>query len=90
MGGKTRGVVEVYYLNEMPESDEGPFLKEERKLLDEIASYVGTYVEKIEREAQLNKKINELQGFKKITVNREAKMVELKKRINDLEGGGKK
>jgi len=35
--GQRAGAVEVYYLSEMPEMDEGPFLKEERQLLDHIA-----------------------------------------------------
>ncbi len=52
---KIRGLVEVYYLKEMPEADEGPFLKEERKLLDEIASYFGIYVEKMEVDEEKNK-----------------------------------
>jgi len=48
----TRGRVEVYYLNEMPESDEGPFLKEERRLLDEITNYLCVYAERIEMEEE--------------------------------------
>ncbi len=35
------GLVEVFYLEEMPESAEGPFLKEERKLLNDIAERIG-------------------------------------------------
>jgi hypothetical protein len=38
------GTIEVYYLNEFPESDEGPFLKEERKLLNTIAERIGNYL----------------------------------------------
>jgi hypothetical protein len=40
------GLVEVYYKEEMPESFEGPFLKEERALLDVIAERVSGIVEK--------------------------------------------
>jgi HAMP domain-containing protein len=43
-----------------------------------------------ERTKELNKKIYELQRFKKVTVDRELKMRELKKRIKDLEGSVKK
>ena len=41
-GGKN-GVIEVYYLEEKPEAFEGPFLKEERALLDAIASMLANY-----------------------------------------------
>ncbi len=39
------GTVEVYYLEEKPEIDEGPFLKEERSLIDAIAERLGRIVE---------------------------------------------
>ncbi len=39
--GETPGAVEVYYLEEKPECDEGPFLKEERALIDAIAAHLG-------------------------------------------------
>jgi pyruvate,water dikinase len=35
------GYIEVYYTEEMPEEDEGPFLKEERKLIDTISDRLG-------------------------------------------------
>ncbi|MBD3334829.1 MAG: PAS domain-containing protein [Candidatus Eisenbacteria bacterium] len=35
--GDTVGAVEVVYLEERPESDEGPFLREERNLIDSVA-----------------------------------------------------
>ncbi|MES0371959.1 MAG: PAS domain S-box protein, partial [Mariprofundaceae bacterium] len=40
LNGEVMGVVEVYYLKECPELDEGPFLKEERELLDGICEAV--------------------------------------------------
>jgi len=43
-GNKKSGVVEVYYLQECPQSDEGPFLKEERKLLNTLAERLGYIV----------------------------------------------
>ena len=39
-----RGQISVYYTEEMPEADEGPFLKEERKLLNTIADQFGLYI----------------------------------------------
>jgi len=42
--GETVGSVEVSYRQEMPRSDEGPFLKEERKLIDTIAERISSAV----------------------------------------------
>jgi pyruvate, water dikinase len=42
--GEVAGQVEVYYTEPMPRADEGPFLVEERKLLDAIAERVGHFV----------------------------------------------
>lgn len=46
----TRGTVEVVYTAPAPEMDEGPFLKEERSLIDEVARQVGLTVEHWETE----------------------------------------
>ena len=43
--GDKRGVVEVYYLERFPELEEGPFLKEERKLIDWIARTLSETIE---------------------------------------------
>ena len=42
--GETVGTVEVFYRREMPRSDEGPFLKEERKLIDTISERIASAV----------------------------------------------
>ncbi|MBW2061629.1 MAG: PAS domain S-box protein [Deltaproteobacteria bacterium] len=39
------GTIEVYYVEEKPESDEGPFLKEERSLINGIAERIGRTIE---------------------------------------------
>jgi len=41
VGGEERGTVEVYYTDEHPELDEGPFLEEERQLVDWLAGVLG-------------------------------------------------
>ena len=43
--GETIGSIEVCYLQERPESDEGPFLKEERSLINAIAERLGYVIE---------------------------------------------
>jgi hypothetical protein len=39
-----QGIIEIYYLKKFPESDEGPFLKEERALLFNLASLIEGYL----------------------------------------------
>jgi two-component system NtrC family sensor kinase len=50
VGGQRRGVVEVFYTKKMPELDEGPFLKEERSLIDTIAREVAILIERRQAE----------------------------------------
>ncbi|HOX08947.1 MAG TPA: ATP-binding protein, partial [Planctomycetota bacterium] len=45
-GGHRRGSVEVAYSRERPERDEGPFLKEERSLIDAVARQLALVVER--------------------------------------------
>ena len=50
--GEVRGSIEVFYLEERPELDEGPFMEEERELVQEMARNIGQAVERQEtREA---------------------------------------
>lgn len=51
--GKSRGCVEIGYAEQRPEVDEGPFLKEERSLLDEIARQIALIIE--HKQAEENK-----------------------------------
>ncbi len=43
--GERIGVLDVFYLEEKPEIDEGPFLKEERNLINAIAERLGSIIE---------------------------------------------
>ena len=47
------GIVEVVYLEEKPESDEGPFLKEERSLINGISKQLGKIIERVQAEDAL-------------------------------------
>lgn len=51
--GRVVGCVAVYYLEERPERDEGPFLKEERNLIDEIAGELGLFIERKQGEQKI-------------------------------------
>jgi len=67
--GNLTGILEVYYLKEKPLSDEGPFLKEERHLLNAIAERLGHIIEHrlteekahflYKREKELRKRLQE-------------------------------
>ncbi len=58
--GEHVGDVEVSYLEQRPESHEGPFLTEERRLLDEIAKKLGHIVERLKAQSLLQEKEHEL------------------------------
>ncbi len=53
--GKKVGVVEVYCIDDRPERDEGPFLREERSLLDAITERLGRTAERKWTEEALQK-----------------------------------
>ena len=42
--GKTVGAVSVYYTEAMPAADEGPFLKDERRLIDTVADRISQFL----------------------------------------------
>lgn len=50
VSGRQRGTVEVIYVEEKPELDEGPFYKEERNLIDTVAKEVGIIIKRKEAE----------------------------------------
>ena len=50
VGGASRGIVEVVYVEEKPDLDEGPFLKEERSLIDAVARQVVLVIERRQAE----------------------------------------
>ncbi len=47
------GEVAIFYLEERPPADEGPFLKEERALLDTVAEQIGTIATRISADLEL-------------------------------------
>lgn len=54
------GIVEVFYLQEMPERDEGPFVAEERLLIEAIAEHVSRNVERHRSEESIKSLSGEL------------------------------
>jgi signal transduction histidine kinase len=55
------GSVEVYYFEEKPESNEGPFLKEERELINAIAERMGKIIEYQQARESLQEAHDELE-----------------------------
>ncbi len=51
--GKREGTLEVGYLEERPRAEEGPFLAEERNLIDSIAERLGKVIEHMRGKQQL-------------------------------------
>ncbi len=44
--GRSAGSLEVFYLEKKPKADEGPFLKEERSLINVVAERIGEIIER--------------------------------------------
>ncbi len=62
VNGKLRGGIDICYTEQFQDADEGPFLKEERALLDEIAKRLGNAIQRREAEIALVKLNAELEG----------------------------
>ncbi len=60
--GRIVGMVEIAYLHEQPQRDEGPFTLEERKLLNAVAERLGRVVERLNAEERLREKEAELRA----------------------------
>jgi signal transduction histidine kinase len=55
IGGNACGMVEVMYRESRPEMDEGPFLVEERRLLDSVAREIALIIERKQAEIERNR-----------------------------------
>jgi len=84
VGGACRGAVEVYYLRQCPELDEGPFMREERNLIDDLARTLGETVARKQAEQELQQRMDELGQFNRLAVGREERMIELKREVNEM------
>ncbi len=59
------GVLEICYLEERPEADEGPFVKEERSLINSVAGRLGKIAELIKAEEALRESEDRLREDQK-------------------------
>ena len=83
--GTKTGEITVCYLEEKAPSDEGPFLKEERTLINMIAEYLGHVIQHRQTEVAIRKRMEELEIFYRSAMDREDRIIELKKKIEELE-----
>ena len=60
VGDRPRGAAEIVYAEQKPELDEGPFLKEERNLIDEVSRQIALIIERREAEEDRLKLQNQL------------------------------
>jgi PAS domain S-box-containing protein len=61
--GKTRGSLEVYYLEEKPKIYEGPFLKEERALIEGLSTTLSEMAERKRAEEELRQERDKAQKY---------------------------
>ena len=67
--GQRVGTLEVCYLEERPESDEGPFLKEERNLINAIAEQLERIIERKQAEGALRESEARIRSVLNTTVD---------------------
>ncbi len=65
-GGDTVGALEVYYLEKRPDAGEGPFLKEERALIDYLAERLGRAIERAWAQEALEVTNEERENLEKV------------------------
>jgi DNA-binding CsgD family transcriptional regulator len=84
--GKKSGTVEVFYTRKMPRSDEGPFLKEERALIDAVAERLSRTIERIRFEEELRIANDKLQVERKALQESNAALRSVLARIEEEKG----
>jgi hypothetical protein len=67
VNNKWIGTLEVCYLEEKPELDEGPFLKEEKYLINAVAESIARIIEREEAEAEIRKHQDHIEALIKKT-----------------------
>ncbi|MBN2634649.1 MAG: hypothetical protein JXR61_00160 [Prolixibacteraceae bacterium] len=81
LAGKKKGVIEIYYLKQYPNEYEGPFLKEERELLENIASLISGSATRTIFKKLNHENIERLKELK--AINRTSKIIEEGKPVDE-------
>ncbi len=71
VSGKKIGSAEVGYLEERPEEDDGPFLKDEKRLLNAITELLSSFVEEKRVREELKKERESISTSRTIPISRE-------------------
>ncbi len=79
------GEVEIYYTKEFPDIDEGPFMKEERDLINNIATLICNYLNTVQGEVAIRKYRSEEELKQKYEAARDFLMTRRKLLQNFLE-----
>jgi DNA-binding CsgD family transcriptional regulator len=77
------GEVAMFYLEERPPADEGPFLKEERALIDALADQIGIIATRISAEEELQESNKQLNLERKALQESNAALRTVLKRIEE-------
>jgi len=77
------GEVAMFYLEERPPADEGPFLKEERALIDALADQIGIIATRISAEEELQESNKQLSLERKALQESNAALRTVLKRIEE-------
>ena len=77
------GEMAMFYLEERPPADEGPFLKEERALIDALADQIGTIATRISAEEELQESNKQLSLERKALQESNAALRTVLKRIEE-------
>ena len=67
VNGKNVGTVEVYYLEDKPVLFEGPFLREERVLIDAVAERLGRIIERVQAEEAVKRRLEVEQTISRVS-----------------------
>jgi len=70
INNKWIGTLEVCYLEEKPELDEGPFLKEAKNLINAVAESIAKIIEREEAEAAIRKHQDDIEALIKKTATK--------------------
>lgn len=79
--GKVQGTLEVYYIEEKPENFEGPFLKEERDLINSLAQTINIAIEAQEFKRNLQKRNEE---FEQQVIDRTKDLKQVSKELEQI------
>lgn len=84
VNGKKQGSLEVFYTKEQPTLDEGPFLKEERLLIDGLARLLSVAVERKRAEEEIKQSSEQLRNlYHRLELVREEERTRIAREVHD-------